>query len=183
MYYLSRSEHALSLKLGADATTADKLIAAFDRRTDVCYLLVTFDPQLGVLLTLLNKGRKDALKLPNGSDDTARFSELYGAARLTSSKRLLLMFFFASEKEMRRLLMHPASLTCNTTFGTENTKKELFDIAGLDRNNKGFNAGRAYIPIAQEWVFYYAFKHCLPVLWGPVITQRVSLMCTDGCTQ
>jgi hypothetical protein len=93
------------------------------------------------------------------------------------------MFFFAHEEELRLLSMHPESLCCDTTFGTENTKKELFDVAGVDGNNKGFNGCRAYIPNAQQWVFWYTFKHCLPMFWGKVDSHRVRPLITDGCPQ
>ncbi|KAG7357777.1 MULE transposase domain containing protein [Nitzschia inconspicua] len=79
--------------------------------------------------------------------------------------------------------MHPESISCDVTFGTENTKKQLFDFAAVDGNNKAFNCGRAYIPNGQTWVFWYCFKYCLPVFWGPVVTERLCVMSTDGCPQ
>jgi len=81
------------------------------------------------------------------------------------------------------LHMHPEAIACDVTFGTENTKKQLFTLATLDGNNKSFNCGRAYIPNGQAWVFWHCFKHCLKALWGDLVTSRVSLMCTDGCAQ
>ena len=103
--------------------------------------------------------KKQAMKLLPEDNMTDRFLELYQDCKLSGAQQLLLIFFFAHEEELRLLSMHPESLCCDTTFGTENTKKELFDVAGLDGNNKGFNAGRAYIPNAQQWVFSYIFKY------------------------
>jgi hypothetical protein len=73
--------------------------------------------------------------------------------------------------------MHPESLCCDTTFGTENKKKELFDVAGLDSKNKGINAGRAYIPNAQQWGFFVHVQalSAFP-FWGAVVASHVRLM-------
>ncbi|KAG7356071.1 MULE transposase domain containing protein [Nitzschia inconspicua] len=79
--------------------------------------------------------------------------------------------------------MHPESISCDATFGTENTKKQLFTLATRDGNNKAFNCGVAYIPNGQAWVFWHCFRYCLKTLWGETVTKRVSLMCTDGCVQ
>jgi hypothetical protein len=84
---------------------------------------------------------------------------------------------------MRLTRMHPEFCCCDTTFGTNNKKKELFTLAFLDGNNKAFNGGRAFIPSAQAWTFQTLFKYCLPTFWGPVITSRLFLMITDGCVQ
>ncbi|KAG7351278.1 MULE transposase domain containing protein [Nitzschia inconspicua] len=84
---------------------------------------------------------------------------------------------------MRLLQMHPESISCDVTFGTENTKKQLFTLAARDGNNKAVNCGRAFIPFGQAWVFWHCFRYCVKVFWGESITNRVSLMCTDGCVQ
>ena len=78
--------------------------------------------------------------------------------------------------------MHPEFCAANTTFGTNNTKKELFTLAFLDANNKAFNGARAYIPNAQRWVFALMFKFCLPLFWGDNICSRIRLLLTDGAT-
>jgi hypothetical protein len=136
----------------------------------------------GVLLSMTQVEKKQAMKLLE--DNMTDWSlELYQDCKLSGAQQLLLIFFFAHEEELRLLSMHPESLCCDTTFGTENTKKELFDVAGLDGNNKGFNAGRAYIPNAQQWVFSYIFKYCLPKFWGVTVCNRVSLFVTDGDAQ
>jgi hypothetical protein len=57
-------------------------------------------------------------------------------------------------------------------------EKALFDVAGLDRNNKGFNAGCACIPNTQQWVFWYVF-----IFRGQTVASHVRLMVTDGCPQ
>ena len=79
--------------------------------------------------------------------------------------------------------MHSEFCFCDTTFGTNNEKKELFTIAFLDGNNNAFNGRRAYIPNAQTWVFNTIFKHCLPILGGALISQRLNLMVSDICIQ
>ena len=118
-----------------------------------------------------------------GSELDKKLRSLYAANNVVGSQRLLLFFLYASDEEMRLLRMHPEFCSCDTTFGTNNEKKELFTIAFLDGNNNSFNGGRAYIPSAQTWVFNTIFKHCLPLFWGPTISKRLSLMVTDGCIQ
>ena len=78
--------------------------------------------------------------------------------------------------------MHPEILQANTTHGTNKENKELFTLVSFDGNNYAFNAGRAYIPNAQRWVFTVLFKECLPKQFGPIITQRNRLRLTDGCS-
>jgi hypothetical protein len=116
---------------------------------------------------------------PEGCDPQS----LYEQNKMENGKRLLLIFLFASNEELRLIMMHPEFMACDTTFGTNKQKKELFTIAGLDGNNKGFNGARAFIPSAATWVFYYLFRHCLPMFWGDDVTRRVRLNMTDGATQ
>ena len=54
--------------------------------------------------------------------------------------------------------MHPELCVADTTFGTNNNKKELFTLAFKDGNNNVFNGARAYIPNAQKCVFHMMFK-------------------------
>ena len=83
---------------------------------------------------------------------------------------------------MRMTRMHPESWQADTTHGTNNEKKELFTVASLDGNNKGFNVCRAYIPNAQTWVFSLLFNECLPLFLGQTIMSRNRLVVTDGAT-
>ncbi|KAG7371399.1 MULE transposase domain containing protein [Nitzschia inconspicua] len=183
VHYLLTQARVTELELAPSATNADKLVKSFSNRTDVCWAMMTFDPQAGVLLESTVKDRKNQLKLDRNSEENARFRLLHNQNRLSSSQKLLLIFLFATVEEMRLLQMHPESISCDVTFGTENTKKQLFTLAACDGNNKAFNCGRAYIPNGQAWVFWHCFRYCLKVFWGESITNRVSLMCTDGCVQ
>ena len=79
--------------------------------------------------------------------------------------------------------MHPEFFAADTTFGTNNEKKELFTMAFKDGTNKAFNGGRAYIPNAQRWVFELIFRECLPVFWGKEICSKIKLVLTDGCSE
>ena len=56
-------------------------------------------------------------------------------------------------------------------------------MAFLDGNNSAFNGGRAFVPNGQSWTFHTIFKYCIPIFWGPVVTRRLRLMMTDGCSQ
>ena len=78
--------------------------------------------------------------------------------------------------------MHPEFCAADTTFGTNNEKKELFTLAFLDGNKKAFNGGRAYLPNAQRWVFSMIFRDCLPHFWGKTICNNLRLLLTDGCS-
>ena len=68
-------------------------------------------------------------------------------------------------------------------IGTNNCKKELFTVAGLDGDHHAFNAARAFIPNGQGWTFHTLFRYLLPILWGKSVTLRNRLMMTDGCAQ
>lgn len=107
--------------------------------------------------------------------------DVYESNKLSGEDRLLVMFVYSSEEEMRLLRMHPEMIQADTTHGTNNSKKELFTLASLDGNNKGFNGGRVYIPNAQKWVFSMIFKNLLPSFWGDTIVKRNNLFMTDGC--
>jgi hypothetical protein len=108
---------------------------------------------------------------------------MFKQSLLTGDQRLLLIFLFASDEELRLLMMHPELLSADTTFGTNDKNKELFAIAGLCGNNKGFNGCKAFILSARGWVFFYMFRYCLPLLWGEDICKRVRLVITDGCAE
>jgi hypothetical protein len=147
------------------------LIATFEKQTkqDVCLMQVTFNPVEGVLLSMTQKEKKEALKMLPEDKMTYRFVQLYQSCKLLGDQRLLLMFFLAHEEEFHLL-----------SVGTENTKKELFDAAGIDSNNNGFNAGHVYIPNVQQWVFWYTFKYCLPTFWGDTVATCVQLIVRDN---
>ena len=81
---------------------------------------------------------------------------------------------------MRLIRMHPEVLLTDITHGTNKEKKEMFTIAAKDGNNKAFNACRAFIPNAQQWVFELLFKECIPLFFGETILSRVRLLITDG---
>ena len=108
-------------------------------------------------------------------------TELYKSSKIEGGT-LLVLFLYASNEELRLARMHPEFCAADTTFGTNNEKKELFTLAFKDGNNKAFNGGRCFIPNAQKWVFAMMFKHCLPKFWGQKITKNVRLLLTDGCT-
>ena len=113
---------------------------------------------------------------------TQAILDAYESNLLRGADTLLVIFLYNSSEEMRLFRMHPEMLQADTTHGTNKEKKELFTLASLDGNNKAFNAGRAYIPNAQRWVFTVIFKECLPYFFGPIIIQRNRLMLTDGCS-
>ena len=115
------------------------------------------------------------------TEPPAEIVEAFNSNLLRGSKKLLVLFLFNSESEMRLIRMHPEMMQADTTHGTNREKKELFTIASVDGNNCGFNAARAFIPNAQNWVFYTLFRECLPAFFGPVVTKRNRLMITDGC--
>ena len=115
------------------------------------------------------------------SIDDGRIHEVWKANNLGRNGRLLVAFLFATKEEMRHTRMHPEFCAADTTFGTENTKKELFTLTFKNGNNQLLNGGRAYIPNAQKWVFEMMFKELLPTFWGPEICERLRLVITDGC--
>ena len=113
--------------------------------------------------------------------DDGRIRRVWDQNMLSDRERLLVIFLFTTKEERRNARMHPEFCAADTTFGTENTKKELFTVAFKSGNNKVLNGARAYIPNAQRWVFYMMFNELLPLLWGPEICERLRLIITDGC--
>lgn len=190
--YLNRKEQQNLKMLSSDATSADFLIDSFKKRSDVAYLAVTYSPTEGLMLSMKNNQRKKLntdLYLNRTSYDEKSLStrkdldQIYASSMCGKSGRLLLIFLFASSEELRMVRMFPEFCACDTTFGTNKQKKELFTFAFLDGNNTAFNGARAFIPNSQSWVFNVVFKHCLPPFWGDEVANRLRLMITDGCTQ
>jgi hypothetical protein len=116
--YMNDKEHKEWLDLKPDASTAEKLVATFEKREkqDVCWMKVTFNPVEGVLLSMTQNEMKQVLKLLPQEEMTPRFVQLYHSCKLSGEQRLLLMFFFAHEEELRLLSMHPESLCCDTNY-------------------------------------------------------------------
>jgi hypothetical protein len=138
-------------------------------------MYVTYHPGEGLIATT-SKGRPAKIK----SDGDLDPEELYRSNLLKGEQKLLLIFLFASDEELRLVMMHPEFFAFDTTFQTNKQKKELFTIAGLDGNNRGFNGGRAFIPSSKQWVFLYLFRYCLPIFWGKDVIERLRLALTDG---
>jgi len=70
--------------------------------------------------------------------------------------------------------MHPEFCSCDVTFGTNGQLKQLFTLAFLDGNNKGFNGGRAVLPNSQGWLFSMMFELCLPMFWGELFVTELN---------
>ena len=177
LYYLSRREERLKQNLTADKSSADKLIESFDKRDDVSYCLVSYDRANGLIFLKRDSHKK--LDLPSLTEA----ADLHQRCGFNDDEEMILVFLFASNEEFRHLIMHPEFLACDTTFGVENTKKGLFTIAGIDGNNKAFNAGRAFIPNEQTWIFQMLFSTVIPKFWGKGVAKRVRRVVTDGCPQ
>ena len=96
---------------------------------------------------------------------------------------MLLIFIFSSDEETGLVRMYPEVYCCDTTFGTNNEKKDLFTVAFLDGNKKLLNGARAYIPNEQRWMFHTLFKYCLPFFWGPSVRERMNLIMIDSCSK
>ena len=91
-------------------------------------------------------------------EDNQRLKDIYNDNMFSSTDRLLVIFLFATKEEMRHVCMHPEFCSADTTFSTENSKKELFTLTFKNGNNNIMNGGRAYIPNSQKWVFNIMFK-------------------------
>ena len=191
--YLNKKEQAKLSALNEDASSADALVAAFKQRSDVAFLTVCYSPTDGLMLSMSDTqtrlNHEVYLSGITYNDKTlqpeSNLVQLYNSSigASGSTRKLLLIFMFATTEELRLIRMFPEFCCCDTTFGTNREKKELFTLASLDANNQGFNCGRAFVPNSQSWVFHLLFKHCLPTFWGKAVTEKLQLMITDGCTQ
>ena len=139
-------------------------------------LILTFN---NVNLKLFLLGKKRSVLTVGYNKDVNR---MYKTSIINKEGKLLVLFLYASNEELRMVRMHPELCVADTTFGTNNEKKELFTLAFKDGNNKAFNGGRCFIPNAQKWVFAMLFKHCLPIFWDSSVCNNMKLMLTDGCT-
>ena len=210
IYYKNKLSQQVK-QLNADASSAEKLIAAFEKRLDTNFLYMTFKPTEGLMLMtgmicfdfliryfskfdycnvlyiylfhfcIFLKGKTRTRQSLSKEESKKLLSE-YTNNSLTGDGKLLVLFLFNNSREMRLARMHPESWQADTTHGTNSEKKELFTIASLDGNKKAFNVCRAYIPNAQTWVFSLLFNECLPVFFGKMIISRNRLIITDGAT-
>ncbi len=195
--HLNRKKAELDGKTNA-ATSAEQLISSLQNMKGVAFLTVVYDPTEGLLLSMtstkITKSKKDIKLNPTlyGVDQLCKKqpelrnlykSSLSSTAASGGKKRLLLVLLFATSEELRLFRMFPDFCCCDTTFGTNNEKQELFTLASLDANNRAFNCLCAYVPNSQACVFNILFKHCLRMFWGESVCDRVRLMLTDGCTQ
>jgi len=139
--YLTNKEKQIVSKLDCNASSAEKLIESFNERKDVNYLYVTFSPTEG-LLVMSSRQKKDLKKevkrnkvdLSGSQMTNQELAEIYKTNQLGNGGRLLLIFMFASNEEMRLVRMYPEFCACDTTFGTNKQKKELFTLGFLDAN-------------------------------------------------
>ena len=143
--FLNNQENEKLSNLSTDASSADKLIEAFKRRTDVAFMTVTYLPSEGIMLSVSNKQRKSLkqavyLNQVRYEKDSLKTRDeldlIYNSSITQEGGRLLLMFIFASMEELRLTRMFPEVCACDTTFATNNQKKELVTLAFLDGNNK-----------------------------------------------
>jgi hypothetical protein len=90
--------------LGKNASTAEKLIAAFDKRDDVNYLYVTYHPVDGLLVMSSSKKKKLTKKVSWNDSELLNDNELkqiHEENGLGSDGRLLLIFMWATAEELR----------------------------------------------------------------------------------
>jgi hypothetical protein len=101
------------------------LLSVFDARNDVSYVLVAYDPIMGIIMQCKRKQLKEAVQSVNHAPANQNAAALYDSSGMINGERLLLIFLFASDDEIRMMYMHPEAVGCDTTFGTENSKKQL----------------------------------------------------------
>ncbi|KAG7337561.1 hypothetical protein IV203_019816 [Nitzschia inconspicua] len=87
VHYMSTQQRVTELGLSPSATNADELVKSFSNRTDVYWVMMTFDPRAGVLLESTVKGRKELLKLDRDNDENADFQLLHNENKLSSSQK------------------------------------------------------------------------------------------------
>ena len=117
---LNRKEADALSSLGKNASTAEKLIAAFDKRDDVNYLYVTYHPVNG-LLVMSSANKKKLTQKVNWNDSELlqndELEKIHQDNGLGSDGQLLLIFMWATAEEMRLARMFPEYCACDTTFG------------------------------------------------------------------
>jgi hypothetical protein len=117
---LNRKETKALSSLGKNASIAEKLIAAFDKRDDVNYLYVTYHPVDGLLVMSSSKKKKLTKKVSWNDPELLNDNELkqiHEDNGLGSDGRLLLIFMWATAEELCLARMFPEYCACDTTFG------------------------------------------------------------------
>ncbi|KAG7369990.1 hypothetical protein IV203_027736 [Nitzschia inconspicua] len=96
--YLSR----LLSDLGKpNRSNADRLVATFSERKDVCWLMVTFNPEEGLLLQATAKDRKKLLRLNRDDIEYTKFEKLHSDNKLTGRQKLA-----GNTKERQKILVN-----------------------------------------------------------------------------
>ncbi|KAG7348534.1 hypothetical protein IV203_017239 [Nitzschia inconspicua] len=101
-------------------------------RSDVYWVMMTFDPHVGTPLLSLHAAVNDREAKIELEQQGCRSFTLSGVTRTEQTdavQKLLVIFLSESAEEMWLLLMHPEALSCDVTFGTDNTKKHPFTLA------------------------------------------------------
>ena len=93
---------------------------------------------------------------------------------------VLLLFMWATDEEIRLVTMHPESLSCDLTHGSNKSKKELNIVAFKDGNNKVYSGAHAFQPNARRVIFSLFFKDGLVHLWPKTAIERNYFFITNG---
>ena len=199
--------YLLQKKLTHKASSADEMIADFEKRYDLGYctlssshivfrnmlcnrgdvswILVTHSKDAGLVIVNKPSGRPkkeravSQSELLNGSE--ADTHEIMSELKLSTCKDTrLLIFFWLTDEELRLVQMFPECFAFDVTSQTNKEKRDLFTGTGKTGDNKCFTACRAFMPSQKRWVFALIWKVCVPMMWGPTVTEQVRLILTDG---
>ena len=95
------------------------------------YLSVIYVLPLTIFFCL---SAKERIRISKEYDQDVK--RLYESSLIRDDGRSLVLFLYASNKELRLVRMHPDFCAADTTFGTNDEKKELFTLAFKDGNKK-----------------------------------------------
>ena len=137
--------------------------------------MITHDVKAGIRLII--KGKQLNLDGTNRLEEVKRIRR---EEKVNDGTELLLLFLWVLDEELRMLTMHPESLSCDLTHGSNKSKKELNIVAFKDGNNNVYPAAHAFQPNARRVIFSLFFRDGLVNLWPRTVIERNCFFIMDG---
>jgi len=146
-------------------TPVDKLIANFNKKSDVSFTYVLHDYKSGFVTYRKNKDDNlDNETVVNEDYISVYQSEIdlwRDALTVDKGEKILVAFAWCTDDDLRLANMFPEFLACDVTFGVTKEQRNLFLFAGIDGNNKVFTCFHCYMPSKEARAFNWALRSAL----------------------
>ena len=165
--------------------SAERLIKLFESMDDVSFIYVKHNANSGfVTYQKQHLDNRMTNHQQNVNDMFSNYLTEVEAWRkslsLKDTNDILVSFAWSHDEQVRKLQQFPEFLACDTTFGVNKERRNLFVVSLVDGNNKQSNVMKVFMPSKKMIAYSWSICMALPFIIGPKYSKLISCIATDG---